>query len=147
MKQVLILLFCLLPLSASAQFFNFGFGDDMFTQRQQREQEQITKPEYKGGTDAINKFLKKNFRNPPMDKKLDGKLVVACILSEKGKVLETHIVQGMGDELNSEAQRVCKKMKFKPAKRGKKKVKSRFDIVFPIRRSRLSFSTLQTVDL
>ena len=147
MKQILILLFCLLPLSASAQFFNFGFGDDMITQRQQREQEKITKPEYKGGTDAINKFLKKNFQNPPMEQKLDGKVVVACILSEKGKVLETHIVQGMGDELNSEAQRVCKKMKFKPAKRGKKKVKSRFDIVFPIRRSRLSFSTLQTVDL
>jgi len=147
MKHLLILLFCLLPLSASAQFFNFGFGDDMFPQRQQREQEKITKPEYKGGTEAINKFLKKNFRNPPMDKKLDGKVVVACILGEKGKVLETHIVQGMGDELNTEAQRVCKKMKFKPAKQGKTKVKSRFDIVFPIRRSRLSFSTLQTVDM
>ena len=111
MKQLFILFICLLPLSASAQFFNFGFGDDRYSQR---EQETVTKPEYKGGTDAINKYLKKNFRNPPMEKK---------------------------------AQRVCKKMKFKPAKRGKKKVKSRFDIVFPIRRSRLSFSTLQTVDL
>ena len=137
MKQLFILFICLLPLSASAQFFNFGFGDDRYSQR---EQETVTK-------DAINKYLKKNFRNPPMEKKLDGKVVVACILNEKGKVVETHIVQGMGEELNDEAQRVCKKMKFKPAKRGKKKVKSRFDIVFPIRRSRLSFSTLQTVDL
>jgi TonB family protein len=144
MKQLFILFICLLPLSASAQFFNFGFGDDRYSQR---EQETVTKPEYKGGTDAINKYLKKNFRNPPMEKKLDGKVVVACILNEKGKVMETHIVQGMGEELNDEAQRVCKKMKFKPAKRGKTKVKSRFDIVFPIRRSRLSFSTLQTVDL
>ena len=144
MKQLFILFICLLPLSASAQFFNFGFGDDRYSQR---EQETVTKPEYKGGTDAINKYLKKNFRNPPMEKKLDGKVVVACILNEKGKVVETHIVQGMGEELNEEAQRVCKKMKFKPAKRGKKNVKSRFDIVFPIRRSRLSFSTLQTVDL
>ena len=144
MKQLFILFICLLPLSASAQFFNFGFGDDRYSQR---EQETVTKPEYKGGTDAINKYLKKNFRNPPMEKKLDGKVVVACILNEKGKVVETHIVQGMGEELNDEAQRVCKKMKFKPAKRGKEKVKSRFDIVFPIRRSRLSFSTLQTVDL
>jgi len=144
MKQLFILFICLLPLSASAQFFNFEFGDDRYSQR---EQETVTKPEYKGGTDAINKYLKKNFRNPPMEKKLDGKVVVACILNEKGKVMETHIVQGMGEELNEEAQRVCKKMKFKPAKRGKIKVKSRFDIVFPIRRSRLSFSTLQTVDL
>ena len=144
MKQLFILFICLLPLSASAQFFNFEFGDDRYSQR---EQETVTKPEYKGGTDAINKYLKKNFRNPPMEKKLDGKVVVACILNEKGKGVETHIVQGMGEELNDEAQRVCKKMKFKPAKRGKKKVKSRFDIVFPIRRSRLSFSTLQTVDL
>jgi hypothetical protein len=100
MKQLFILFICLLPLSASAQFFNFGFGDDRYSQC---EQETVTKPEYKGGTDAINKYLKKNFRNPPMEKKLDGKVVVACILNEKGKVVETHIVQGMGEELNDEA--------------------------------------------
>ena len=50
-------------------------------------------------------------------------------------------------DFNKEAQRVAAKMRFKPAKRGKEKVRSRYDVTFPIRHGRLSFIELKTIDV
>ncbi len=150
MKRLFFLFAFVLPLTVQAQFFNFDFGfdDPFFSPRQQQQpQEKVTKPEFKGGKDALEKYLKKQFHNPQGAERKDGQVVVACILSEKGKVVETHFVRKMGSPWDQEALRVCKKLKFRPAKRGKKKVKSRYDVSFPIRRGRLSFSNLPTVDL
>ncbi len=149
MKQFLLLLCLLLaaPLAARAQFFDFGFGDDpFFPRREQRRQEKATAPEYKGGQEAVERFLKKHYRNPAAGRAgVDGRIVVACIVDEKGRVAETHVVRGVGREFDEEARRVCRKMRFRPATRGKKKVRGRFDVSFPIRHSRLSFATLPTV--
>ena len=147
MKRLIISLLLLLPLAAHAQFFDFGFDDPFFSRRQTQPQEKVTKPEFKGGQEKLEKYLKSHYKNPVNAERKDGEVVVACILSEKGKVKETHLVRKMGTEWDREAERVCKKMKFKPAKQGKKKVKSRYDVRFPIRRGRLSFSNLKTVDL
>lgn len=151
MKRLILMFALILPVVAQAQFFdfNFGFDDPFFSQRQrtQQQQEKVTKPEFKGGKDALEKHLKEKFHNPQNAERKDGQVVVACILSEKGKVEETHLVRSMGNPWDQEALRVCKKLKFKPGKRGKKKVKSRYDVSFPIRRGRLSFSSLPTVDL
>lgn len=147
-KLLFVLCMMALPAGLRAQWFDFGFGGDPFMQRRQQPQEKYTAPEFKGGDKAVQAFLQKNFRNPDVGhNQLEGVVVVACIVGEKGKVAETHIVRSMGAEFDQEAQRVCRKMKFKPATLGKKKVKGRFDVSFPIRRSRLSFSKLQTVDV
>ena len=140
-------LLLLLPTAAQAQFFDFGFRDPFFAPRVQQRQEKVTPPAFKGGKEGVEKFLKKQFRNPEGAERRDGQVVVACIVSEKGRVKETHLVRSMGGAWDSEAQRVCRKMKFQPARQGKKKVKGRYDVTFPIRRGRLSFSTLATVDL
>lgn len=147
MKRFFILsLFVSLAIVGRAQFFNFGFPD-AFTQRQQVQQDPITPPEYKGGNEKLNRFLEKNFVTPKERKNIDGKITVACILSTKGKVIETQIIRGLDRDLNDEALRVAKKLKFKPAKQGKKKIKSRFDVTFPIRHGRLSFLDLPTLEV
>ncbi len=144
----LLLTLAVWPAMTRAQIFDFGWPGDPFVQRQQQPREQVKGPEYKGGEEAIRKFQKQHYKNPTVDRRdVEGRVVVACIINEKGKVAETHVVRSVGREFDDEAQRVCRKMKFKPALRGKKKVKSRFDITFPIRRSRLSFSTLRTTDV
>lgn len=147
MKRIFIfLLTAFITLSSNAQIFDFGFPDP-FSQRQRVQQTPVTPPEYKGGNQKLNKFIEKNFCNPKERKNIDGKITVACIIGTKGKVIEAQVVRGLDEYLNSEALRVAKKLKFKPAVQGKKKVKSRFDIVFPIRRGRLSFLDLPTTDV
>lgn len=146
-RQLLILLTAFLFVQqANAQFFDFGFPDP-FSVRQRPQQEKMTPPAYKGGNSKLNKFIEKNFRNPQERKSVDGKITVACIIGTNGKVIEAQVVKGVERELNDEAVRVAKKLKFRPAKQGKKKVKSRCDIAFPIRHGRLSFLDLPTTEV
>lgn len=147
-KYILIAMMLVAATGAKAQIFNFGFGDDFFQPRvQQRQQEPITKPEYDGDKQDMEDFMKDNFKNPVNQREVEGKIVIACILDEKGKVIETHVVRGLNADFNKEAQRVAAKMRFKPAKRGKEKVRSRYDVTFPIRHGRLSFIELKTIDV
>lgn len=147
-KYILIAMLLTVATGAKAQIFNFGFGDDFFQPRvQQRKQEPITKPEYDGDKQDMEDFMKENFKNPVNQREVEGKIVIACILDEKGKVIETHVVRGLNADFNKEAQRVAAKMRFKPAKRGKEKVRSRYDVTFPIRHGRLSFIELKTIDV
>lgn len=133
----------LLPLCAQGQVFSFG-PDPFFTPRQQ-QRERVVSPKFKGGDEALHRYLVKHYENPAVDDRtVEGRVVVACIISEKGRVVETHVVRSVGEAFDREAVRVCQKMKFTPARQGKKKVKSRMDITFPIRHSRLSFVTLPT---
>lgn len=149
MKRIILVTLLCMPMLASAQFFdfNFGFDDPFFTPRKERKQEVVVKPEFKGGKEALEKYLKKNFKNPVDAEDKDGEVIIACILSTKGKVEQTTVVRSMKGPWDAEAERVCKKLKFKPAKRGKKKVRSRYDVSFPIRHGRLSYSKLATIDV
>ena len=135
--------------AAQAQFFDFGFDDSFpFSQRRVQQRERTTPPQFKGGQAKLQATLEKQFRNPDaVDRNLDAVIVVACLVTEKGKVAEVHVVRSAGRALDDEALRVCRKLKFQPALRGKEKVKGRFDVRFPIRRGRLSFSTLPTVEV
>ena len=147
-KYILIAMLFTVATGAKAQIFNFGFGDDFFQPRvRQRQQEPITKPEYDGDKQDMEDFMKENFKNPVNQREVEGKIVIACILNEKGKVIETHVVRGLNADFNREAQRVAAKMRFKPAKRGKEKLRSRYDVTFPIRHGRLSFIELNTIDV
>jgi TonB family protein len=143
------MLLLLIPLTSKAQFFNFGWGDDpFFSQRQRQEEIEKSVFKHKKGNDGINPFIEDNYKNPKGSyHDTNGKIIVRCIINEKGKVAETKVMQGVGRAFDEEAVRVVKKMKFKPAKQGKKKLKSRKDIAFPIVRGKLSFSTLKTTEV
>ena len=151
-RYLLVLIFALvLPHAAHAQFFDFGFGDpfdDFFGPRRVEQQQPIEKAQFKGGKEGMNDFIEKNYKNPsPRIQGLEGEILVYCLISEKGKVEEAKVSRGLSPAYDKEAVRVVKKMKFKPAKQGKKKVKSRYQISFPVRKGRLSFNTLPTVDV
>lgn len=141
--SILILPFFLESSQATAQYFNFGspYG------RRETVREPVSDPEYKGGVEKLNQFLLKNFKRPDTEERPTGQIVIACLLNKKGKVSETTIVQGVNKLYDAEAVRVVKKLKFKPAKQGKKTVESRYDIGFPIRKGRFTFSTLKTIDI
>lgn len=142
-KILFLLTLTLLPLWAQGQSFSFG-PSPFFAPRQQTHT-RVESPKFKGGDKALRRYLLKHYENPSAeDRTVEGTVVVACIIDEKGRVVETHVVRSVGEAFDREAVRVCKKMKFHPARQGKKKVKSRFDISFPIRHSRLSFVTLST---
>ena len=145
---ILLILLNAIPLASKAQFFNFGYGDDIFAGRTDRDRENYTEPKFQKGNKSIKKFLQKNFKNPPgQSRSTSGNIIVSCIIDTKGRVEKAAIARGLTEELNKEAVRVAKKMKFKPAKYGKKKVKSKTSITFPIRKGKLSFNNFETFDL
>lgn len=141
MKRILLLLILAVSaLSADAQFYGY--------RRDSRPREEQTAPKFKDGDEGVERFMKKNFRNPtPIDRNVSGDVVVDVVISEKGRVEECRVVRGVEARYDKEAVRVAEKMKFKPAKVGKRKVKARHRFSFPIRRGRLSFMTLNTVDV
>ena len=130
--------------STKAQIFDFGFPR---IERRQAPQDPIEPAKFKGGNAGLNRFLEKEFKRNPEKSDIQGQIVVACIINEKGKISETQISRSLDKDLDNEALRVIKKLKFKPAKQGKKAIPSRINIVFPIRRGKVSFSTLKTTDV
>lgn len=144
MRLFLLTLLTFISIASRAQFFYYGTPQP---QRNEVQKEKYTAPKYKGGKRGIEAFISKNFRNPSERRNENGNIVVAAIIDKKGKVSEAQIVRSVSEELNAEAIRVVKKMKFKPAKVGKKATKARIDITFPIRRGRLSFLDLNTIDV
>ena len=142
-RLIFLLLFVECSIAANAQFF-FGFPQQ---QMEQRQTEKYTAPSYKGGEAAIQAFITKNFQQPSERERVEGKIVVAVIVGPKGKPIDAQVVRSVNNTLNTEAVRVCKKMKFKPATVGKKKVKGRIDITFPIKHGRVSFVDLPTIEV
>jgi TonB family protein len=137
---LLFLLFVTFSICADAQYFNY--------RRDVRPREELIAPKFKDGDAGLERFMKKHYKNPPViDRSINGDVVVDIIINAKGKVEECRVVRNVATDYDKEAVRVTKKMKFKPAKQGKQKVKSRYRLTYPIRRGRLSFITLKTVDV
>ena len=143
MRHILLSILMFFSLSASAQFYLYEHP----SQQRQVEKEKYRAPRYRNGKAGLEKFMLKNYDNPSEPKGVEGKVVVAVIVNEKGKVAEAQIVRSVSHAHDAEALRVVKLMKFKPAKLGKKKTKARIDITFPINHGRLSFLELRTIDV
>jgi TonB family protein len=141
MKHILLFILMVMSVaSAEAQFFNY--------RREVRPREEQIAPKFKDDKAGLERFMKKHFKNPSaIDRRVSGDVVVDVIINAKGKVEDCRVVRSVAADYDKEAVRVTKKMKFKPAKQGKQKVKSRYRLTYPIRRGRLSFITLKTVDV
>lgn len=141
MKHILLFMLMVMSVaSAEAQFFNY--------RREVRPREEQIAPKFKDDKAGLERFMKKHFKNPSViDRRVSGDVVVDVIINAKGKVEDCKVVRSVAADYDKEAVRVTKKMKFKPAMQGKKKVKSRYRLTYPIKRGRLSFITLKTVDV
>ena len=69
-------------------------------------------PEFKGGMDALMKYLGDNVTYPEKAKeeKIEGKVFVSFVVNEKGKVTQVKIDKGANKLLDKEALRVINKM-------------------------------------
>lgn len=78
-------------------------------------------PNIIGGSDAIIKSV----RYPEAAKaaKIEGKVIVDCTIDENGNVCETAIFKSVSPELDAEAMRAIRTVKFTPGKKDGKPVK------------------------
>lgn len=148
MNRILLLLSFIffVSLDIKAQFFDFDIPSPFIAPRKV-EETLITPPAYKGGESKMNDFLKEHFREIRSAGNVSGVIIVDCRINEKGKVYDCAVIRKLEPDLDNEAIRIVRKMKFIPAKRVDKKVKGKFTVQIPIRHGKVSFLTVKTVDV
>jgi TonB family protein len=75
-------------------------------------------PQFPGGEDSLNVFLKKNLQYPEeaIKKGIQGKVFVTFIIDTDGSLSEIKLVKGIGEGCDEEALRMVKKMpNWRPA--------------------------------
>jgi len=90
-------------------------------------------PEFKGGMDAMIKYLSTNIKYPESAKnnKITGKVITSFMVTETGKVTAVSIKRGVNAEIDAEAKRVVESMPdWIPAEKDGKKVSA--EMILPI---------------
>ena len=90
-------------------------------------------PEFPGGMKECMKFISQNTQYPveAHRKGIHGKVLVSCVISDKGDIESPHIYRSVDPLLDAEALRVIKSMpKWKPGKQRGKPVNVMF--MFPV---------------
>ena len=90
-------------------------------------------PEFPGGMEECMKFIKQNTLYPieAYRKGIHGRVLVSCVISDKGDIESPHIYRSVNPLLDAEALRVIQSMpKWKPGKQRGKPVNVMF--MFPV---------------
>jgi TonB family protein len=88
-------------------------------------------PEYPGGGDALDQFIKSNIKYPADAKaaKAQGKVYIQFIVEKDGKISQIKVRRGAHKSLDAEAIRVIKLMPdWKPGSMRGKKVRVRYTL-------------------
>lgn len=78
-------------------------------------------PEFPGGPDSLQSFLKSNLRYPDSAKyqRIQGKVYIGFLVDKKGKIRDEKILSGVHELLDNEALRVIRMMpQWKPGSAG-----------------------------
>ena len=69
-------------------------------------------PEFPGGLEAMSKFIGENLKYPDKSREagIEGTVYIRFIVDAQGRVIQTEIVRGVNEELDSETRRVVKMM-------------------------------------
>lgn len=75
-------------------------------------------PEYFGGEERMMQFIKTNYVIPKEARvnNTQGRVIVSFVINEDGSVSDAVIRKGIFQELDEEALRVVRLLKFKPGK-------------------------------
>ena len=87
--------------------------------------------QFPGGEDACYKWLSEQIMYPDscQEHGIQGRVFVSFVVNTDGSVVEVKVMRSPDDNLSKEAERVVKLMpKWEPATRGKKPVRSRFNL-------------------
>ncbi len=91
-------------------------------------------PEYKGGMEAMMKFIQTNLQYPPAarESKIEGKVVIEFTVTEEGILKDASIKKTSGNtEMDAEAMRVIKQLQhWEPARKNGRKVSC--SLVIPV---------------
>ena len=92
-------------------------------------------PEFKGGIDSLNRFIKKHLNYPEWErkKKIEGKVIARFIIDENGKVQVPEITRSVSGSknFNKEVIRILKKMPdWIPGTHEGRNVKTEFHLPF-----------------
>jgi len=88
-------------------------------------------PQFPGGPDALDQFIKVNIKTPAKAKEQGqkGKVYIQFVVEKDGRVAEVEIRMGKYELLNNEAIRVVKMMpNWKPGTNRGKKVRTRYTL-------------------
>ncbi len=91
-------------------------------------------PEFPGGTEALNNFIRKNLRYPEELKEsgISGMVIVSFTIDADGSIKDIKIVRGLDPLLDREAIRVIKLLpKWKPGMQNGKPVKTNY--ILPVK--------------
>jgi protein TonB len=99
-------IFSFIPMQAQVDSISNGIGiDDIITSPEKT-------PEFPGGQQALNDFIRKNIRYPMPAKEngISGKVYASFIVNTDGSVGEIKIVKGIGGGCDEEVVRVLRLM-------------------------------------
>ena len=89
------------------------------------------KPNFTGGEDSLQHYLKKNLVYPPsaLEKRIEGSVIVQFVVEEEGQLTNLYVVKGLSPECDQEALRLVKGMrKWEPGIQRGNPVRVQFDL-------------------
>ncbi|MDY0986450.1 energy transducer TonB [Flavobacterium sp. CFBP9031] len=90
------------------------------------------KPEFPRGQQALDKFIKENYKNPK-DTSLKGNVYVTFIIEKDGSLSDIKVLKDIGSGTGTEAIRVLKASpKWIPGKQNDKEVRTLYSLVVPV---------------
>jgi TonB family protein len=91
-------------------------------QKERKDKHFIKNPIYRGGRDALQKFIVTHLKYPKeaLEKKIEGTVSLKYTIDYKGKVIESHIISGLGYGCDEEAMRLANMLRFEVPKTSRK---------------------------
>jgi len=99
------------------------FNADMTYSSQERDTvltDNVVLPQFPGGRQALFDYINNHIQYPEQALKdgTQGRVIIDCLIDEKGQVTDTQVIQSVSTQLDTEAQRVCQSLPaFTPATR------------------------------
>jgi protein TonB len=86
--------------------------------KERKDKNFIRKPVYPGGPTALRNYVRTNLRYPKeaLEKGVEGTVSLKYTIDHLGKVIDAHIISGLGHGCDEEAIRLVKSLKFEVAK-------------------------------
>ncbi len=83
-------------------------------EREKKDKDFVHQPEYPGGPKAMTQFIYQHLRYPgeALSARVQGRVIVECDISDKGEVVGTRIIKGLGHGCDEEAERVVRLLRF-----------------------------------
>lgn len=90
----------------------------------------INKAKYSGGSEALKTFVKKNLTYPKqaLIQRIEGTVFLSYEVSEKGKVHNISVINGLGYGCDAEAKRIVSLLDYPKVKNRGLKVNTKFRI-------------------